>query len=100
MRLPSASVTYAFFQSGRLPMCRPTRRILPELAERADLRHLHLEQRLDRLADLDLVGARVHAEHDLVAQLVHQRALLGDHRAQDDVGRVHASTFDSGSAAL
>src|SRR5262249_1573883 len=53
--------------------------------------HLHLEQCLDRLADLDLVRARVHAEDDLVAQLVHQRALLRDHRAQHDVGGVHAA---------
>src|SRR5689334_635272 len=29
IRLPSASVTYAFFQSGRRPWCRPTRRTLP-----------------------------------------------------------------------
>src|SRR5262249_24740010 len=64
---------------------------LAELAEGADLRHLHLEERLDRLPDLDLVGAWVHPEDDLVTQLVHQRALLGDHRAEDDVGGVHAS---------
>src|SRR5262249_53728764 len=66
---------------------------LPQLPVGADLRHLHLEERLDRLADLDLVGARIHAEDDLVAQLVHQRALLRNNGALDDVGGVHACSF-------
>src|SRR4030095_4797512 len=66
---------------------------LAHLPVRADLRHLHLEQGLHRLADLHLVGARMDAEDDLVAQLVHQRALLGDNRALDDVGGVHAGSF-------
>ena len=34
-----------------------------------------------------LLASRMHAEDDLVAQLVDQRALLGDERALDDVGR-------------
>src|SRR5262249_13947659 len=57
---------------------------------RPDLRDLHLEEGLDGLTDLHLVGARMDPEHDLVPQLVHQRALLGDDRATDDVDGVHA----------
>src|SRR5581483_572183 len=48
-------------------------------ADAADLAHAHLEQRLDRLADLDLVRPRVHPKHDLVAGLADERALLRDH---------------------
>src|SRR5206468_1343857 len=58
---------------------------LPELAARPHLLDLHLEEGLDRVTDLDLVGVRVDAEHDLVPLLVHQRPLLGDDRALHDV---------------
>src|SRR5262245_17496844 len=71
---------------------------LAHLAVGADLRDLHLEERLDGLADLRLVGAGVDAEHDLVAQLVHQRALLGDDRTLDDVGGGHAGSFAAPAA--
>src|SRR5438094_2890887 len=63
---------------------------LPELAARPHLLDLHLEEGLDRMADLDLVGVRVDAEDDLVPLLVHQRAFLGDDRALHDVAGVHA----------
>src|SRR6185295_19591049 len=46
----------------------------PDLAEkpaRPDLLDLHLEETLDRLADLDLVRPGIDAEDDLVTELVH-----------------------------
>src|SRR5207245_10381375 len=63
---------------------------LPELAARPHFLDLHLEEGLDRVTDLDLVGVRVDAEHDLVPLLVHQRPLLGDDRALHDVAGIHA----------
>src|SRR5262245_11004479 len=83
---------------GTAPEMLPHAPDLAELAVRPDLGDLHLEEDLDGLADLHLVRARMHAEHDLVPQLVHQRALLGDDRALDDVGGVHALS-PPGSAA-
>src|SRR5262245_41508255 len=79
----------------RLLPVRPPALVTPDpahLAEEAagsDLLHLHLEEGLDGAADLHLVGARVHAEDDLVPALVHQRALLGDHGPLHDVARIH-----------
>src|SRR5579875_2560887 len=63
---------------------------LAELPRGADLHHAHLEQRLDRLADLDLVRPRVHPKHDLVARLADERALFRDHGPLHDLGQVHA----------
>src|SRR5436309_918199 len=65
----------------------------PDLAELAARPHLldpDLEKQLHRAPDLDLVGPWMNPEHDLVPELVHQRALLGDDRALHDIGGVHA----------
>src|SRR5262249_20839333 len=64
---------------------------LPEMLGGAHLEDLHLEELLDRLAHLDLVRIRMHAEHDLVARLVHERALFRDDRALHDVDELHAA---------
>src|SRR5262245_3937179 len=64
---------------------------LPEVLGGAHLEDLHLEELLDRLADLDLVRIGMHAEDELVARLVHQRALLRDDRALHDVHELHAA---------
>src|SRR5688572_30326111 len=63
---------------------------LAEEARRAHPLDLDAEELLHRLADLDLVRLGLHAQHDLVAGLGNERALLGDDRAADDVGRLHA----------
>src|SRR3954470_15608195 len=58
-------------------------------AHRAHLEHAHAEDLLDRLADLGLVRAVVHAERVLVGR--EQRvALLGHDRADDHGACVHA----------
>src|SRR5215471_8955336 len=54
---------------------------LSHLARRPHLGHAHLEHRLHGVADLDLGGPRMDAEHHLVAELAHQRTLLGDDRS-------------------
>jgi LmbE family N-acetylglucosaminyl deacetylase len=61
----------------------PTR--FPEDVRRPDLHDLHLEHPLDGMLDLELVGVRSHLEHHLIADLVDEGALLGDHRRRDDV---------------
>src|SRR6058998_2747864 len=47
--------------------------------QRPDVRHGHLEERLDSRADLRLRGLRVHTERVLFARLIGRRGLLGDH---------------------
>src|SRR4051812_10710705 len=54
----------------------------------ADLDDAHVEELLDRLADLRLVRVRVHAERVLVVRSEHV-ALLADDRADDDLARMH-----------
>src|SRR4051794_20473415 len=54
----------------------------------ADLDDAHVEELLDRLADLRLVRVRVDAERVLVVRREHV-ALLADDRADDDLARVH-----------
>src|SRR3954466_6046584 len=64
---------------------------------RADLDHVDVEQRLDGLADLRLVGARVDPERVLLRGGQHV-GLLADDRADDDLACVHqalASSFFS-----
>src|SRR5437870_401044 len=64
----------------------------PDLAELATRPHLldpDLEEQLHGAPDLDLVGPWMNPEHDLVPELVHQRALLGDDRTLHDIGGVH-----------
>src|SRR4051794_26577269 len=59
----------------------------------ADLGDLHLELRLDRTLDLDLVGASRDLEGDDVLLVAQLRRLLGDQRAADDLLDSHfAST--------
>ncbi len=93
MRWPSPRVTYAFFQSGRLPerAAHPTR--LAENVGRPHLDDLHLEELLDRALDLDLVRIGPNLKHDLIADLVDVGALLRDERGLDDrVFAPHAAT--------
>src|SRR3954468_13377445 len=54
----------------------------------ADLDDAHVEELLDRLADLRLVRIRVDAERVLVVRGEHV-ALLADDRADDDLARMH-----------
>src|SRR5262245_39904003 len=54
---------------------------------RTDARHLHLEQRLDRLTDLHLVGATIDPERQDRPLLLQERRLLGDQRRDDDLVR-------------
>src|SRR5437588_602428 len=76
-----------------LPGARPAGRVAAALrlrldAHRAHVAHAHVEDLLDRLPDLRLVGAIVDAERVLVGR--QQRiALLGDDRADDDRARIH-----------
>ena len=70
MRWPSPRVTYAFFQSGRLPERAADATRLAEDVDGPHLHDLHLEELLDRALDLDLVGIGTHLKHDLVADLV------------------------------
>src|SRR5579871_884834 len=65
---------------------------LAELLRGADLQHPDLEQRPHRVPDLDLVGAGMDPEHDLVAGLADERPLLGDHRALHDLDEVHPAS--------
>src|SRR3989454_6378967 len=51
--------------------------------QRAHVGHGHLEQRLDRRADLRLGRGRVHAEGVLLASLVRRRGFLGDDGTHD-----------------
>src|SRR5688500_10697897 len=74
------------------PVAAARTRDLALAVEGVDLEHLDAPDRLDRVADLRLAGARVHLErvdaglHELVA-------LLGDDRRQDDVaGIFHQSS--------
>src|SRR3989304_398374 len=52
---------------------------------RADVGHLDLEDRLDRLADLDLVGVHRDLEAHLVVLVLERGRLLGHERTQDDL---------------
>src|SRR5205085_2034400 len=62
----------------------------------ADVDHADLEQLLDRLAHLGLVGAVVHPE-GVLARLRERKALLRDHRADDHLGRLHQAAAPSDS---
>src|SRR5262245_27818687 len=53
-----------------------------------DAGHLDLEDRLHRVADLDLVGVGGDLEADLVVLVLERRGLLGHQRAQDDLSGV------------
>src|SRR6185312_7231329 len=61
---------------------------------RADVDDLDVEQLLDRLADLRLVRAVVHAECVLAGLGEHER-LLGDDRADDHLRRIHQPSSPS-----
>src|ERR671937_249525 len=67
---------------------------------RAHLDHVHaldvdVEQLLDRLADLRLVGVRMHAERVAVVRLDLLVALLGDHGREENLVwmQAHAAPF-------
>src|SRR5512143_2561432 len=67
---------------------------LAEQVEGADLLDLDLEQRLDGVPDLILVGIAANAEDELIAELADHRALLGDQRRGDDVEHgLHGATL-------
>src|SRR5205085_9554272 len=66
---------------------------------RLDVEHLHLEELLDGLFDLGLVGLEVDLEGELVLAVAHAVELLGVERALDDLEAVHASTPVSARAA-
>src|SRR5205823_6512073 len=66
---------------------------------RADGLDFAAEQRLDRALDLGLVRAHMHLKHDRPAVFTQDRRLLGDERAADHVGELHASTSCSFSIA-
>src|SRR5262249_12934311 len=53
-----------------------------------DVGDLHLEDRLDRLPDLHLVGVHRHLEGDLVVRVLQRARLLGHQGAQHDLARV------------
>src|SRR6185295_2188213 len=72
---------------------------LPVRDARADAFDLGAEQLLDRALDLDLVRGGRHLEHDRPAVFAQQRRLLGDERAADHVGELHASASCSFSSA-
>src|SRR5262249_13333854 len=81
------------------PVASARTRHLALAVERVDLQHLDAPDRLDRIADLRLAGARMHLErvdaglHELVA-------LLGHDRRQDDVaGGFHDFSSWSGLAS-
>src|SRR5882672_1036820 len=57
---------------------------------RLDRIHLHLEYRLDRTFDLDLVGGTRHFEEVLLIRLAQQGALFGDEHLADDRSRIRA----------
>jgi hypothetical protein len=58
----------------------------------AHVGHLHIEERLDGLADLDLVGAAIDLEEELVLRLAQEVPFLGQHqRTLDDVLDLHGS---------
>src|SRR5438105_12465267 len=61
--------------------------------------HLHLEELLDGLLDLGLVGLEIDLEGELVLAVAHLVELLGVQRALDDLEAVHASTPVSARAA-
>src|SRR5216110_2738280 len=61
--------------------------------------HLDLEELLDGLLDLGLVGLEVDLEGELVLPVAHAIELLGVERALDDLEAVHASTPWSAAAA-
>src|SRR5205823_7364156 len=61
--------------------------------------HLDLEELLDGLLDLGLVGLEVDLEGELVLPVAHAIELLGVERALDDLEAVHASTPCSAWAA-
>src|SRR5690606_2607047 len=69
---------------------------LAALDERVHAQHLDPEQRLDGAADLDLVGAAIDLEDDLVVVGLDARGLLGQRdRALDDVRKpeVHVASL-------
>src|SRR5882672_2515183 len=74
----------------------------PELAPHdrgLHVQDLHLEELLDGLLDLGLVGLEVDLEGELVLAVAHAIELLGVERALDDLEAVHASTPWSAAAA-
>src|SRR4051812_42592155 len=85
---------------GLLPRPRAAGRVPAPLGlglhgHRADLDHVDLEELLDGLADLRLVGAGVHPERVLVRRR-EDVALLADDRADDDLAGVHQALASSG----
>src|SRR5215217_5140182 len=85
MRSPSTRVTMARLVSGE----RPSVALALALAVGGrDLQHLDVEDRLDGLADLDLVGVGVDLEGvgPLVEEVVR---LLAHHRLEDHVAWLH-----------
>src|SRR6476660_6387802 len=69
---------------GTAPKALPNAAHLAEDVAGSHLQDLHLEEALDGALDLDLVGVVADLEHDLVADLVDEGALLGDERRRDD----------------
>ena len=64
--------------------------LFPGVIAGVHIDHRFLEQRFDRLFDLNLVGVRPNAKNVFVMLLAHQRGLLGQRRRLDNVvGLVH-----------
>src|SRR5882724_9593418 len=70
---------------GRRPAGAATRHRVAAHLHRANARGRDPEQLLQRVPDLVLVGLGVHLEGVHLARLVGGRALLGHHRADDDL---------------
>src|SRR2546423_6294736 len=83
-----------------LPSARAPRRQPPPLglglhALGPDADDLHVEKRLDRLADLRLVRGGMHSEHVLPGRGKHI-ALLRDHRSDDHLAGFHQAASSAG----
>ena len=77
---PGASLTYALRIAGRwLTTAAVTHDRFALAVDDVDADvDLDVEELLDRLADLDLVGSPIDLEADRVLTLLHERGLLGD----------------------
>src|SRR5262249_11165201 len=72
---------------------------LPFERRGADVRHLDVEDLLDRRADLDLVGVRMHAEGHRVVLFLLLHALLGHEGPDDDLASAPAHRASASSSA-
>src|SRR5687767_7729214 len=72
---------------------------LSVVVHRADVGHFHVEHRLDRRPDLDLVRVRAHLERDGVLFFLLAHVLLGHERTDQDVARRTTHWLSASSSA-